>query len=170
MVDSFLIVIALEMACVVVLLIAIRAVKSRNRMRHPPGGGGSVGLSKSVDESVPAVRMLPRHDVIWDEERACEGYSYDDRPLSQNFPVTYLPPHEDSERGHTEDWLEQEPRFFYGLEWDRRSDWEKENAIGFMTLYALDMELFSDKDGDGLPDHPDWDSDFEDDGDLLDLF
>ena len=38
-----------------------------------------------------------------------------------------------------------------------------------MNLYALDMTLFGDADHDGLPDHPDWDSDFEDGDDSIDF-
>ncbi len=51
--------------------------------------------------------------------------------------------------------IEEWGRFAFSPEWDWMSDREREDAIGFMTLYALDLELFGDKDGDGLPDHPD---------------
>jgi hypothetical protein len=78
----------------------------------------------------------------------------------------YSAPYEDSEPSHTDDWLEQEARFFCGPVWDEMRDSDKENAIGFMNVYALDLSVFGDADGDGLPDHPDWDPDYEDDGDF----
>jgi len=169
MLDSILIVIAIEIACILVLLVAIRAARSTNGMRHLRGGEGSVEVSRSMEETESPVAILSRHDVIEDEHQVSKGYSYDDRPVSQGFPKAYLPLRGDIEPSDTEDWLEQEARFFYGPEWDRMSDREKEDAIGFMTLYTLDMELFGDADGDGLPDHPDWDPDFEDDGDWFDF-
>ena len=169
MLDSILIVIALEMGCILLLLIAICAVRSRNQMKRPHGGRGNVVVSRNIDETATADAVLSEHDMMWSADCACEGDSYDDTRLSQGFSVTHSALYRDSKPRHTEDWLEQEARFFYGPERDRTSDCERGNAIGFMNMYALDMALFGDADGDGLPDHPDWDADFEDDSDWFDF-
>ena len=73
----------------------------------------------------------------------------------------------DCQDRESEDWC----RFTFGPNWDRVSDWHKENAVdgmGAMAMYGADLEEFDDADGDGLPDHPDWDRDFEGNGNLCD--
>jgi len=165
MLGWMLIIVALEIVCVLGLLIAIRGVRSGSTTAYLCGGEDSVRGNESTREDVAAFATLLPHGTAWDKGAPAECYSYHSPRLSQNLTAPCSLVDEDSEPRGVGDWLEQEACFFYGPEWDRMSDREKENAIGFMNMYALDMALFGDADGDGLPDHPDWDPDFEDDGD-----